>query len=71
MKLNLKWLFLNNSEQAKFIAIAQKAMGKKWKEDEKGNYLDSSTSKIISLTDTIMKIEYEKNYVLIYKKESE
>ncbi len=70
-EIKFEMVIPKNSEQAKFIAIAQKAMGKKWKEDEKGNYLDSSTDKIISLTETIMKIEYEKDYVLIYKKESE
>jgi antitoxin component YwqK of YwqJK toxin-antitoxin module len=61
-----------NSRQGKLIIQTQKLLpNKKWKQDENGNFLDSSTDKIIEMTENEMKVEYEKDYVLIYKKKSE
>ena len=33
-----------------------------------GNFIDASSDKIIGITENEMKVEYEKDYVLIYKK---
>ncbi len=58
-----------NSRQGKLIIKTQKFMtDKKWRKDENGNFLDASSDKIIELTETEMKVEYEKDYILIYKK---
>ncbi|SNR14747.1 hypothetical protein [Tenacibaculum jejuense] len=58
-----------DSRQGKLIIQTEKFMpNKKWRKDENGNFLDASSDKIIELTLTEMKIEYEKDYILIYKK---
>ena len=58
-----------NSRQGQLIIQTQKFFpDKKWRKDEKGNFLDASSDKIIELTETEMKVEYEKKYYLIYKK---
>jgi antitoxin component YwqK of YwqJK toxin-antitoxin module len=61
-----------DSKQGKLIIQTQKLLpNKKWKKDENGDFLDTSSDKIIEITENEMKIEYEKNYILIYKKKSE
>ncbi len=61
-----------NSRQGKLIVQTQKLLSyEKWQKDGKGNFLDTSSDKIIELTATEMKVEYEENYVLIYKKVTE
>ena len=58
-----------NSRQGKMIIQTQKLLpNKKWKKDGNGNFLDASSDKIIQLTENEMMIEYEKDYLLIYKK---
>ena len=56
------------SRQGKIIIKTQELLEKKWRTDVKGNFLDSSTDKIISLTENKMEVEYEKDYVLVYRK---
>ena len=60
-----------NSRQGKLIIATQKMIKRKWEKDKKGNFLDKSVSKIISISEFEMKIEYEKKYVMIFKKQSE
>ncbi len=58
-----------NSRQGKLIVQTQKILpSKKWLKDENGNFLDASSDKIIELTKNEMKVKYEKDYILIYKK---
>lgn len=57
-----------DSRQGKMIKQTQELLGKKWRTDSKGNYLDASNDKIILLTENEMRVEYEKKYVLVYKK---
>ena len=67
-EVEYEMLILKDSKQGKMIQMTQKLLNKKWRQDEKGNYLDSSTDKITLLSQTEMKVEYEKEYTLIYKK---
>ena len=39
-----------------------------WKKDGNGNFLDTSTDMILDLTENEMKVQFEKKYILIYKK---
>ena len=58
-----------NSRQGKLIIETQKLLpDKKWEKDENGNFLDGSTDKIILFTKNEMRVEYEKEYVLVYQK---
>ena len=58
-----------DSRQGRLILQTQKLLpNKKWRKDDNGNFLDASSDKIIELTETEMKVEYEKKYYLIYKK---
>ncbi|PQB03334.1 hypothetical protein BST83_18730 [Polaribacter filamentus] len=59
------------SRQGKLIVATQKMINRKWEKDKKGNSLDKSISKIISISEFEMKIEYKKDYVMIFKKQSE
>lgn len=60
-----------DSRQGRMIIQTQKIFpDKKWKKDGKGNFLDASTDTIIALSKTTMKVVYEKEYVLVYKKVS-
>lgn len=61
-----------NSRQGQMIIQTQKFFpDKKWRKDEKGNFLDASTDRIIKLTESEMKVVYEKDYILVYKKTAE
>jgi len=61
-----------NSRQGKLIIQTQKILpNKKWRKDDNGNFLDSSSDKIIELTEKEMKVEYEESYLLVYKKVTE
>ena len=76
-----KWRLLANNEveyemviekdsrQGDMIKQTQELFGKKWRTDSKGNYLDASSDKILLLTENEMRVEYHKNYVLVYRKE--
>lgn len=57
-----------DSRQGNMIQQTQILLGKKWRTDSKGNYLDASTDKIVLLTDNEMRVEYHKKYVLVYRK---
>jgi hypothetical protein len=57
-----------DSRQGNMIKQTQELMGKKWRTDSKGNYLDASADKIVLLTENEMRVEYHKNYVLVYRK---
>jgi hypothetical protein len=58
-----------DSRQGRLILQTQKLLpNKKWRKDDNGNFLDASSDKIIELTETEMKVEYEKEYYLIYRK---
>lgn len=61
-----------DSRQGRLIIQTQKLFpNKKWEKDKNGNFLDASSVKIIELTATEMKVEYEKDYALVYKKKLE
>ncbi len=60
-----------NSRQGKLIAATQKSINKKWRTDKNGNFLDASTNTILSLSKSEMTIEYEKDYVMIFKREAQ
>ena len=58
-----------NSRQGKLIIQTQKILpNKKWRKDGKGNFLDASSDIITELTENEMKVKYEENYLLVYKK---
>ena len=57
-----------DSRQGNMIKQTQELLGKKWRTDSNGNYLDASTDKIILLTENEMRVEYHKKYVLVYRK---
>jgi hypothetical protein len=60
-----------NSRGGKLIKQTQKFVKNRWKKDGKGNYTEKIKEKIISITDSEMKVERLKDYLLIYKKISE
>ena len=60
-----------NSRGGKLIKRTQKFVKNRWKKDGKGNYTEKIKEKIIALTNSEMKIEHQKDYLLIYKKISE
>lgn len=61
-----------DSRQGRLIIQTQKMLpNKKWRKDENGSFLDASSDLIIELTETEMKVEYEKDYLLVYKKTAE
>jgi len=57
-----------DSRQGNVIKQTQELLGKKWRTDSKGNYLDASSDKIVLLTENEMRVEYHKKYVLVYRK---
>jgi hypothetical protein len=57
-----------DSRQGSMIKQTQEFLGKKWRTDAKGNYLDASSDKIVLLTENEMRVEYHKKYVLFYRK---
>lgn len=60
-----------NSKSGNLITKTQQFLNKKWEKDGKGNYIEKITETILSLTDSVMKIQYQNDYILIYKKEVE
>lgn len=60
-----------HSRGGKLITQAQNAFNKRWEKDGNGNYLEKNKDIIIALTKSEMKIEYQKDYILIYKKKPE
>ena len=56
------------SRQGRLIIQTQKILNKKWRQDDKRNFLDEHSEKILLLTDDRMEIEYETYYKLIYNK---
>lgn len=67
-EIEFEMIISKDSRQGKLIIQAQKLLGKKWREDKKGNFLDSSIDKIISLTENEMKLQYRSKYILVYRK---
>ena len=67
-EVEYEMLIEKDSRQGNMIKQTQELLGKKWRTDSKGNYLDASTDKIILLTENEMRVEYHKNYVLVYRK---
>ncbi|WP_420573295.1 hypothetical protein [Kordia sp.] len=58
-----------NSRQGRMIVKTQEIFpDTKWKKDGKGNFLDGSINTITELSKTTMKVVYEKDYILVYKK---
>lgn len=57
-----------NSDKGKLLMFTEKLMNKKQERDNRGNFLNKSTDKIISLTKDEMKLEYENNYLQVYIK---
>ena len=55
----------------KLIKQTQKFVKNRWEKDGKGNYTEKIKEKIIALTNSEMKVEHQKDYLLIYKKISE
>jgi len=56
------------SRQGRLIIQTQKMLNKKWRQDDKGNFLDEHSEKILLLTEDRMEVEYENYSRLIYKK---
>lgn len=56
------------SRQGNMIKQTQELLGKKWRTDTNGNYLDASIDKIVLLTENEMRVEYHKKYVLVYRR---
>jgi hypothetical protein len=67
-EIEYEMVILKDSRQGNLIRQMQALYGKKWRTDSDGNFLDSSTDKLVSLTEDEMKVRYESKYVLIYKK---
>jgi hypothetical protein len=61
-------LIAKDSREGNMIKQAQELLGKTWRTDSNGNYIDGSTDKIILLTENEMRVEYHKIYVLVYRK---
>lgn len=57
-----------DSRQGNLIRQTQEFLGKKWRTDSNGNYLDTSTDKIVLLTENEMRVAYHEKYVLVYRK---
>jgi hypothetical protein len=57
-----------DSRQGSMIKQTQELLGKKWRTDSIGNYLDASTDKIVLLSENEMRVEYHKKYLLVYRK---
>ena len=71
-EIEYEMVITKDSRQGRMIIHTQKIFpDKKWRKDEKGNFLDASTDRILELTESEMKVEYEKDYVLVYKKITE
>lgn len=68
-EIEYEMIIEKDSRQGDMIRQAQELFGKKWRTDSKGNYLDASSDKILLLTENEMRVEYHKNYVLVYRKE--
>jgi hypothetical protein len=60
-----------NSRGGKLITQTQKFIKNRWEKDGNGNYLEKNKDIIILLTNSEMKVEHQKDYILIYKKKSE
>ena len=71
-EIEYEMIIPENSRQGQLLVQTRKMFpNKKWRKDEKGNFLNASTDKILELTTMEMKVEYEENYVLVYKKSAE
>ena len=67
-QIEYEMIIPKDSRQGNMILQTQELLEKKWRTDNKGNFLDASTDKIVLLTKTEMRIEYYKKYVLVYRK---
>jgi len=67
-EIDYEMVITKDSRQGNMIKQAQELLGKKWRTDSNGNYLDGSTEKIVLLTEDEMRVEYHKKYVLVYRK---
>lgn len=67
-EIEFEMLILKNSGQGNMIIQTQKLLGKEWRTDENGNFLDASTDKILSIEKDRMTIDHEGKYILIYKR---
>jgi hypothetical protein len=67
-EVEYEMLIEKDSRQGNMIKQTQELLGKKWRTDSKGNYLDASSDKIVLLTENEMRVEYHKKYVLVYRK---
>ena len=71
-EIEYEMIIPEDSRQGRLIIQTQNLFpNKKWRKDDKGNFLDASSDKVIELTDKEMKVEYEKDYLLVYKKTAE
>jgi hypothetical protein len=70
-EVKYEMVIAKDSRQGAMIKQAQELFDKKWRTDSDGNYLDSSTDKIVLLTENEMRVEYHKNYVLVYRKNNQ
>lgn len=57
-----------NSVRGKAIVLDQKMGGKKRRTDGRGNFLDTSLTRIVSITPELVKIIYDEEYYQVYKK---
>lgn len=57
-----------NSVRGKAIVLDQKMGGKQRRTDGRGNFLDTSLTRIVSITPELVKIIYDEEYYQVYKK---
>ncbi|MGK0448969.1 MAG: hypothetical protein ACJA2M_002771, partial [Polaribacter sp.] len=67
-EIEFEMLIPKDSRQGNMIIQTQKLLGKEWRTDKNGNFLDASTDKILSIDKDRMTIEHEGKYILIYKR---
>jgi hypothetical protein len=67
-EIEFEMLILKDSRQGNMIIQTQEMLGKEWRTDANGNFLDASTDKILSIDKDRMTIEYKDKYILIYKR---
>lgn len=67
-EIEFEMVIPENSRQGKLIKQTQKFIPKKWRKDKDGSFLDASIDKIIGITENELKIEFQKNYIMIYRK---
>ncbi|MGY5351090.1 hypothetical protein ACXGQW_00715 [Wenyingzhuangia sp. IMCC45533] len=67
-EIQFEMVIPKNSRQGKLIVFTQKLINKKWRKDNKGNFLDVSNDIVISINESEMRLVYEKEYIQLFRK---